>query len=154
MEAVPWIIPNQDSGQPQQPAQPLQCFFFELGQGRRRTPQQADVVQRGDQGFRQHSRKRPTGGEVSHEAWVIPVHHVRKNRVLEIGENIALRRRVSRRFLRQLVKQRPGLDIRLHTQPFRMRQIVGDPVYDGMPCTTEFLGFQVACGRRFGKIRH
>ena len=85
---------------------------------------------------------------------MIPVHHMGQNRVLEIGENIAIRRRVGRRFLRQLVEQRPGLDIGLHTQPFRVRNVVGDPVYNGVPCTTEFFGFQVACRRRFGKIRH
>ena len=76
------------------------------------------------------------------------------NRVLEIGENIAIRGRVNRRFLRQLVEQRPGLDIGLYTQPFRMCNVVGDPVYDGVPRTTEFFGFQVACRRRFGEIRH
>jgi hypothetical protein len=80
-------VPVPAFGEPEQARQPRERDLLELLERRRRPPEDADVVERGDQQLGEDPRLRRTHREVGEEARALPVRDPRHEDLVEIAEH-------------------------------------------------------------------
>ena len=121
-------VPVELRRQAEQLPQPVQRHLLELLQHRRGAPEDADLVEGGDQQLGEDARLGARGREVGEVARALPVGDARHEHVVEVAEHGGERLRPVGRCGRQPRPDLAGLDLRQHGQLADPLEVVGDPV--------------------------
>ena len=133
-------------GQAEQLPQPVERHLLELLERRRGAPEDAGLVQAGDEQLGEDPRLRRGVREVREEARALPVRERRHEDVVEVAQDGGERLGLLGRRRRQPPPQLAGLDLRQHRQVAHPLEIVGHPADRGgaVLAKAHFLSFSIS----------